>query len=58
MNRFQIFVIRAFLAAFFAVLLSRIFYPDSNPVFIAGLGIFLAGAAYLLEMWKNSKRNQ
>ncbi len=58
MNRFYIFLIRAGLGAFFAVLLSRIFYPHANPAYMAGLGIFLVGMAYVLEAIRKSKSNE
>jgi hypothetical protein len=55
LNQFYIFLIRAALGAFFAVLLSRIFYPDAHPAYMAGLGIFLVGMAYVLEAIRRSK---
>ena len=54
-SRFNIFVIRAILGAAFAVFLSRFFYPGANPAYVAGLGIFMVGMAYILEYWKNRK---
>ena len=58
MNPFYIFLIRAVLAAFFAVLISRVFYPDANPAYMAGLGIFLVGMAYVLEAIRKSKTKE
>jgi hypothetical protein len=55
MGRFNIFVMRAILGAVFAVVLMRMFYRGSNPVYAAGLAIFLIGTAYLLEYWRNRK---
>ncbi len=55
MTRFYIFIIRLFLGAAFAVLISRFFFPDANLVYIAGMGIFLVGAAYLAEYFRNKK---
>ena len=55
MNRFFIFIIRVVLGAGFAVLLSRFFYPDANPLYVAGLGIFLVGMAYVLESYRNRR---
>ncbi|MBU4209048.1 MAG: hypothetical protein KKD12_05120 [Proteobacteria bacterium] len=55
MTRFYIFIIRIVLGAAFAVLLSRFFFPEANPVYIAGMGIFLVGAAYLAEYFRNKK---
>ncbi len=57
MNRLYVFLIRAGLGAFFAVLLSRVFYPHANPAYMAGLGIFLVGMAYVLEAIRKSKSN-
>ncbi len=58
MNPFYIFLIRVVLAGFFAVLISRIFYPDANPAYMAGLGIFLVGMAYVLEAIRKSKTKE
>ncbi len=55
MTRFYIFIIRIVLGAGFAVLISRFFYPDANPVYIAGMGVFLVGAAYVAEYFRNKK---
>lgn len=49
---------RAILGAMFAVILSRFFYPEANPVYVAGLGVFLVGTAYLLEYWRKSKSDK
>lgn len=57
-NRFYVFLIRAGLGAFFAVLLSRFFYPNANPAYMAGLGIFLVGMAYVMESMRKSKINE
>jgi len=55
MSKFHIFLIRAVLSAAFAVVLGRIFFPDSNPAGIAILGAFLLGAAYLAEFFRRRK---
>jgi hypothetical protein len=55
MTRFYIFIIRIVLGAAFAVLISRFFFPNANPVYIAGMGIFLVGAAYVAEYFRNKK---
>ncbi|WP_319524748.1 hypothetical protein [uncultured Desulfosarcina sp.] len=57
MTRFHVFVIRAILGAGFAVLLTRMFYPDANLVYVAGLGIILVGLAYFAEYLRNRKKN-
>ena len=55
MTKFYTFVIRAVLGAAFAVLLSRFFYPDANLVYVACMGIFLVGASYIAEYFRNKK---
>ena len=56
MTQFHIFVIRAILGAVFAVILTRMFYPETNPVYVAGLGIILVGLAYFAEYLRNRKK--
>lgn len=56
MTQFHIFIIRAILGAVFAVILSRMFYPDANPVYVAGLGVILVGLAYFAEYLRNRKK--
>ncbi|MBU0994089.1 MAG: hypothetical protein KJ737_16475 [Proteobacteria bacterium] len=56
MNRFIIFFVRAILGAFFAVLLTRFFYPDTNPVYVAGLGVFMVCMAYFFEYLRKNKK--
>ncbi|MBU0987249.1 MAG: hypothetical protein KKH68_08360 [Proteobacteria bacterium] len=55
MNRLNIFVIRAILGAVFAVILARVFYPQTNLIAVAGLGLFLVGMAYVAEYFRNKK---
>ena len=55
MNRFYVFLIRAFLGAALAVILMRFFYPGANPVIVAGLGIFMVGMAYMTEYFRSRK---
>ncbi len=57
MTRFHVFIIRAILGAGFAVLLSRMFYPDANLVYVAGLGVILVGLAYFAEYLRNRKKS-
>jgi len=56
MNRFYIFLIRVFLAAFIAVLISRFFYPDAGISFIAGLGVVMICLAYLSEYFRSRRQ--
>ena len=58
MTQSHIFVIRAILGAVFAVILSRMFYPEANPIYVAGLGIILVGLAYFAEYLRNRKKRQ
>jgi hypothetical protein len=55
LNRLNVFVIRAVVGAVFAVLLSRIFYPQANMAAVTGLGLFLVGMAYVAEYFRNKK---
>ena len=43
------FVIRAILGAVFAVVISRLFYPNANLIHVAGLGVILVGLAYFAQ---------
>jgi hypothetical protein len=56
LTQFHVFIIRAILGAVFAVILSRMFYPEANLVYVAGLGIILVGLAYFAEYLRNRKR--
>jgi len=55
MTGFYILIIRVVLGAAFAVLLSRFFYPDANIIYVAGVGSFLVGAAYVADYFRNKK---
>jgi len=57
-TQFYIFIIRAILGAAFAVLLSRMFYPDAAVVYVAGLGIILVGLAYFAEYLRNRRKQK
>ena len=56
LNTFQIFIMRAILGAVFAVVISRIFYPRANLIYVAGLGIILVGLAYFAEYLRNRRK--
>ncbi len=56
MNRFYIFLIRFFLAVFFAVLITRFFYPDAGVVFMGGLGVIMISLAYLSEYFRTRRK--
>ncbi|MGD9335552.1 MAG: hypothetical protein PVJ50_11270 [Desulfobacterales bacterium] len=57
MNNFYVFIIRAVFGAVFAVFLTRIFYGKVDIIYVAGLGIFLVGMAYVLEYFRKRKKN-
>ena len=56
MNRFNILIMRAVLSAFFAVIITRFFYGRVEPIYVAGLAVFLMGMSYLTEYFRNKKR--
>ena len=58
LTQFHIFIIRAILGAVFAVILSRMFYPEANLIYVAGLGVILVGLAYFAEYLRNRKKQQ
>jgi len=58
MNRFNIFIMRAILAAFFAVILTRFFYGRVELLYVAGLAIFLMGMSYVTEYYRRKKHKQ
>jgi len=55
-NSFNILFIRIILGGFFAVLLTRFFYPDANLLYVIGLGVILTGLAYFAEFLRNRKK--
>ncbi len=56
MPRYQIFIIRAILAAVFAVVLVRMFYPQKPMAYALGLAVFLIGLAYYFEHIRKNKK--
>ena len=56
MTQFHVFIIRAILGAVFAVVLSRMFYPEAPIPYVVGLGIILVGLAYFAEYLRNRKK--
>ena len=55
-SRFHVFIIRSVLGVVFAVILSRVFYPDADIVYVVGLGIILVGLAYFVEYLRNRRK--
>jgi hypothetical protein len=56
LSAFYIFVIRAILGGFFAVLLTRFFYPKANIVGVIGFAIGLVGLAYITEYFRKRRK--
>lgn len=56
MTRFYIFIIRIFLAAMFAVLLSRFFYPSASISMVIGGAVALVGLAYVTEYFRRGRK--
>jgi putative membrane protein len=44
------------LAGFFAVLITRFFYPEAGVFFIAGLGVMMISLAYLSEYFRSRRK--
>ena len=58
MNRFSVFIMRAILSAFFAVVLTRFFYGRVELLYVIGLGIFLMGMSYVTEYYRSKKQKK
>jgi NhaP-type Na+/H+ or K+/H+ antiporter len=56
LSALTVFVIRAILAAIFAVLLTKFFYPRATIVGTAGFAIGLVGLAYITEHFRKGKK--
>jgi len=56
MNQIQIFVIRAIVGLVFAVVVTRMFYGRTNPLYIAGLAVILVGLAYFAEYLRRRRK--
>ena len=56
MTRFYIFVIRVIMGGFFAVLLSRFFFPQASIGWVIALGVLVVGLAYLSERFRKRKK--
>jgi len=57
MNKPTIFIIRALMGAFFAVILTRFFFPGSSWITTAGVGILLVFLAYVFDYFRNRRNN-
>ena len=58
LQSFNIMVIRVILGVGFAVFLTRFFYGQVDPVWVAGLAIFLIGMSYVTEYFRKRKRDK
>ena len=56
MGDFNVFVIRAILGVVFAVVLTRLFYPATNIIYVIALAVFLIGMAYFFEYLRKNKK--
>ncbi|MEA1969147.1 MAG: hypothetical protein U9N77_13150 [Thermodesulfobacteriota bacterium] len=56
MNNLLIFTVRIILGLVLGVILTRIFRPDWNMFWGAGMGILLVGAAYLMELMRKKNK--
>lgn len=52
MTGFYIFIIRAVMAVVFAILVTRLFYPDAGMVKVMAVAIVLVGMAYIFESFR------
>ena len=55
MNGLIIFVIRAVFGGGFALIITKIFRPSADPVYIVGFGVILVVLAYGLEYYRKRK---
>lgn len=55
MTKYMIFIFRAIFSAVFAVVICKMFRPDAQIPFIAGLAIFLLGTSYGFEYYRKKK---
>jgi hypothetical protein len=52
-----IFVVRAVLGIIFAMLVMRVFHPESGMVAVMILAVILVGLAYIFESFRKQKKN-
>lgn len=56
MSALLIFMIRAVMGIIFAILLTRLFYPNAPIIGTAGFAAGLVGLAYITEHFRNRKK--
>ena len=57
MNKYLIFIVRAIFSAVFAIVICKMFRPEAQVPFIAGLAIFLLATSYGFEFYRKRKSN-
>ena len=57
MTPFIIFVVRAILGIMFAILVMRLFHPDSGMVTVMILAVIFVGLAYIFESFRKRKKD-
>ena len=58
MNKSTIFIIRALMGAFFAVILTRFFFPDSGWTTAVGVAVLLIFLAYVFEYLRGRRSDE
>ena len=56
MTGFYIFLIRAAMAIGFAILVTRLFYPDAGMVKVITVAFVMIGMAYIFESFRKRTR--
>ena len=57
MTKYLIFIVRTIFSAVFSVVICKMFRPDAQLLFIAGIGLFLLGSSYVFEYYRKKKTN-
>ena len=55
MNDLIVFVVRAIFGGVFALIITRMFRPSAEPIYVVGLGVILVGLAYGFEYYRKRK---
>ena len=56
MTAFYIFIIRVIMGILFAILVTRLFYPEAGMVWVILVAAVLVGMAYIFESYRKRKR--
>jgi uncharacterized membrane protein YczE len=54
-NDLIVFFVRAIFGGVFALIITRMFRPSAEPVYVVGLGVILVGLAYGFEYYRKRK---